>query len=154
MTRSPSPPTRESADSIRNLLEQKLTAYRRFLSITETLGQKISAQAMEETGKLIAWRQDCIGWIETLDSRMKALEQSAPPLPRRTEADAAVEGLTAEICEILQKILRLDESMIGALAGYRGGMQTQLSAMTARKHDFQGYRPGGGQNARMLSVQT
>jgi C4-dicarboxylate-specific signal transduction histidine kinase len=91
MTRSPSPPTRESADSIRNLLEQKLAAYRRFLSITETLGQKISDQAMEETGKLIAWRQDCIGRIETLDSRMKALESSAPKASRRTEADAAVE---------------------------------------------------------------
>jgi hypothetical protein len=121
MTRTSCPPPRAGAEEIRSAYEQKLAAYRRFLSITETLGQKVSACDMEDAGKLIAWRQDCIGWIESLDGRIRVLERN---------------------------------SMIGTLAGFRGETQNRLSELTARKHSFGGYRPGGGRSAGMLSVQT
>ena len=148
MTRTSCPPPREGAEEIRSAYEQKLAAYRRFLSITETLGQKVSARDMADAGKLIAWRQDCIGWIESLDGRIRVLEQSAP------QTRTALGALQAEIGEIVKAILKLDESMIGTLAGFRGEMQNRLSELTARKHSFGGYRPGGGRNTGMLSVQT
>jgi hypothetical protein len=154
MARSSSTPARDGAETVRKLLEQKFAVCRRFLSITETLVQKIPAQATEEIETLIAWRQDCIDWVEKIDDRLGTLKRGYPRDPRRADADAALEGLTAELSEILQTILHLEGHMTGALAEHLVEMQHQISSMTARKHNFHGYGAGGGRNAGMLNVQT
>lgn len=151
----PSPHAIEESEAIGKLLEQKLSACRRFLSITESLQEKIAAGDMAEAEKLIAWRQDCIAWIDDLDGRMKALHgDDALKARGRSEIPYRIRGALSEIREIQEKILRRDETIIGALVAGRKELQDELSGLASRRQRFQGYRSDSGKGARFLNVQT
>jgi hypothetical protein len=153
MTRSSSQAKQETIEGVRKILDQKLQAYRRFLSMTELLRGNIAAQALEETEAIIARRQDCITRIEHLDHKMEVLTLGIPDI-RKDEIRNSMGSSIAEIRNILQTILSADKSLTGTLAGYCGTVQGQLMALTARKNNFQGCRSGNDHNARILNLQT
>jgi hypothetical protein len=143
------------AEGLAALLEQKLSACRRFLSITDSLQEKITAGDMAEAEKLLAWRQDCIAWIDDLDGRMKALDDGGSRKPHgRSELPDRIRLALSEIREIQEKIFRRDEKMIGTLVAGRKKLQDELSGLASRRQRFQGYRTDSGKGSRFLSVQT
>ena len=135
------------------LLEEKRAVYRRFLSLTETLREKVSALATADVEGLVASRQDCIAQIESLDSELKALKKE-PKTALREEADEIAESVNREVYDIARKIMNFDESIVDTLSKARLDVQNRISAFTARKNNFQGYQSSGGRNARILNMQT
>lgn len=149
------------ADTLPLILEQKLSAFREFLSATAALKESLLAQDMNRVNALTDHRQGLIRHIDGLDSRIKNMSAHAGTLlmGMGSEKEKQIDALSTALEEAITKVIKLNGDCAAIAAGQRDALGRELSGINNGRLALRGYAGGAKDSAssrapRLLSVNT
>ncbi len=149
------------ADNLPHILEQKLSAFRDFLSATAALKESLLAQDMNRVNALTDHRQGLIRHIDGLDNRIKNMTAHAGTLRlgMAPEKENQIDALSTALEEAITQVIKLNGDCAAIAAGHRDALGRELSGINNGRLALRGYAGGAKDSAsnrapQLLSVNT
>lgn len=143
------------------ILEQKLSAFREFLSATAALKESLLARDMNRINALTDRRQGLIRHIDDLDGRIKTMTAHAGTLlmEMEPEKEKQIDALSTALEEAITKVIKLNGDCAVIAAGQRDALGKELSGINNGRLALRGYAEGARDSVysrapRLLSVST
>lgn len=149
-------------DSLSLILEQKLAAFKEFLSATIMLKEHLLSEDIKQIDSVIGHRQKLIRHIDNLDNLIKNI--TAHPGTNRMEItperEKQIEVLSTALEETITKAIKLNEECAAISTSRRDELEKELAGISNGRLALQGYAGGArrdnGNNRtpRFLSVNA
>ena len=139
-------------DSLPLILEQKLAAFKEFLSATISLKEQLLSENMKQIDSVIGQRQGLIRHIDTLDDRIKNMT-AHPGINKQIDA------LSTALEETIAKVIALNEECAAISTNRRNELEKELADINNGRLALQGYAGGTRNNvinrtSRFLSINA
>ncbi len=148
-------------DSLPLILEQKLAAFKEFLSATILLKEQLLSEDAKQIDSVIGQRQRLIRHIDNLDNLIKNM--TAHPGTNRMEItperEKQIEALSTALEETITKAITLNEECAAISTSRRDELEKELAGISNGRLALHGYA-GGTRNdstnrlPRFLSVNA
>ena len=152
-------PINESTSHICNLLDQKLDAFRNFLSATVSLQEMSDIHDFEKIEALIEKRQDCVTTIDRIDTRISETKKddlsSVSALPDKSKIK--IEATVKAIEDTAVKAAHLNKELETMLQIHHGNIKNQLIKFSQSRDGIKkGYIPNIHKESkpRFLDIKT
>ncbi len=143
----------DQKDKLEPLLQEKLQAYKDFLTATLLLQEALEKEEMPQVTRLLAERDILAGKVDRLDQQLSHYEQVITiPLPTADRHRQA--KITDVIAEILKSIVAANDACDSQAANRCAEMKHELLMMRQKEAGLHGY---GAQPQRLpvfLNVKT
>ncbi|MBE0528967.1 MAG: hypothetical protein IH629_07180 [Thermoleophilia bacterium] len=139
-------------NSLPRILEQKLAAFKEFLSATVVLKQHLLADDIKQIDTAIDRRQVLMRYIDNLDNRLKSMT-------RHSGTDQQIEVLSTALEEAITKVITLNGECAAITASRRDELEKELTGISNERLALQGYAGGQRHNGnnrtpRFLNVNA
>ena len=149
------------SDSLPFILEQKLAAFKEFLSATILLKEHLLSEDMKQIDSVIGQRQGLIRHIDNLDDRIKNVttHSGTNRMGITLEKGKQIEALSTALEETITKVITLNEECAAISTSRRDELEKELADINNGRLALQGYA-GGTRNSgtnrtpRFLSVNA
>lgn len=147
-------------DTLPLILEQKLNAFREFLSATAALKESLLAHDMTRVNALTDRRQGLIRRIDDLDNRIKNMTAHAGTLlvGMAPEKEKQIDALSAALEEAITGVIKLNGDCAAIATSHRDALGRELSGINNGRLALHGYadnaRGRTSRAPRLLSVNT
>ena len=133
-------------DSLPLILEQKLVAFKAFLSATILLKEHLLSEDIKQIDSVIVHRQALISHIDTLDNRIKSMttHSGTNRLCRASEEENRIEALSTALEETITKVITLNEECASIATNRRDDLEKALTGISNGRLALQGYAGGAG----------
>jgi len=137
------------------LLEQKIAAFREFVSSTISLKDMIREHNMEAVEGMIARRGDHIALINKLDEQIRIIRNGSRfhDIPFNPDTEKHVNSLLKMLEGLIGKTLRLNQDCEVAAETELRKLGNDLSHLTRSDTSFKGYKGRPGE-PRFMDVTT
>lgn len=140
---------------ITRCLEEKIGALKEYLSLTESLKEKLDIQEMNEAKALLAKRKDLISFIDGLNEKISKI-QSGRPLGKKNlsrDLQDRMDSLFETVRELLKKISALDKACQTQMIACQQETKNELSNMRDGLTILHNYIPKPSLAPRFMDVQ-
>jgi hypothetical protein len=148
-------------DSLPLILEQKLVAFKEFLSATTLLKEHLLSEDMEQIDSVIGHRQGLISHIDNLDNQIKntTTHSGTNRLGIAVEKNKQIDDLSTALEETITKVITLNEECAAISTNRRDELEKELTGISNGRLALQGYAGGTRKNGinrtpRFLSVNA
>jgi hypothetical protein len=148
-------------DSLTLILEQKLVAFKEFLSATTLLKEHLLSEDMEQIDSVIGHRQGLIRHIDNLDTRIKnmTMHPGTNRMGITSKKENQIEALSTALEETITKVITLNEECAAISTNRRDELEKELTGISNGRLALQGYAGGARNNGinrthRFLSVNA
>ena len=148
-------------DTLPRILEQKLNAFREFLSATAALKESLLAQDMNRVNALTDQRQRLIHHIDDLDKQIINMTAHAGTLLMgiAPEKEKQIDALSTALEETITQVIKLNGDCAAIATGHRDELGKELSGISNGRLALRGYAGGARDSVssrapRLLSVNT
>ena len=141
--------------SIRDCVERKLNAFKKFYSATESIKNAIDAGEVDQIEGIIQERRKYMDIIDRIDDYMLKTRRDKPAhvSSLNDETRAQIQTLTDGIKKVLGDISALDKECNIAAASRLSILKQELLKVTQNRHDLQHYHASIPQAPRFLDMQ-
>lgn len=137
-----------------DLIEEKLTVFKSFLSATALLKDATDLQEMKKIELLIVKRENCINVIDWIDSRINRIKNSILALPG--DVMEKIRLLTKAIDDTATEATHLNKEFETMLIRHRDDTKKQLSKVSQNRNGVKSYAvmARGGNQPVFLNITS
>jgi len=142
--------TDDQKDKIEPVLQEKLQAYRDFLTATLLLQEALGNEEMDQVTRLLADREKLAGKVDRLDQQLSRYEHVPLPPADRSRQAKITDGMT----DILTSIVAANDACNTLAASKCAGIRSDLMMVRQKEAGLHGYTAQPQRPPVFLNVKT